>query len=68
MSECDDRVEQVMESLAAYSAITDTDVNEVALANLSSVMEHLDAPAQPHSQLSIYHLRPLKAICYMGSK
>ena len=38
-----DRIEQIIESLAAYSAVTDTDVNEVALAKLLSVLQRLDA-------------------------
>ncbi|XP_078029680.1 uncharacterized protein LOC144466496 [Epinephelus lanceolatus] len=42
-SDARDQVEQVIESLAAYSAVTDSEVNEVALANLSSVLERLDA-------------------------
>lgn len=36
-----DRVEQIMENLAEYSAITDTDVNQVATENLSSVLDNV---------------------------
>ena len=42
-SDARDRVEQVTESLAAYSAVTDVHINEVAIVNLSSVLERLDA-------------------------
>ena len=37
------RVEQVTESLAACSAVTDLHINEVAIVNLCSVLERLDA-------------------------
>ena len=36
------RLEQIIENFAAYSAVTDTYVNEVALANLLSVFQRLD--------------------------
>lgn len=42
-SDARDRLEQIIESLAAYSAFTDTNVNEVALAKLLSVLQRLDA-------------------------
>ncbi|MEQ2290077.1 hypothetical protein AMECASPLE_039694 [Ameca splendens] len=42
-SDARDRVEQVMETLAAYSAVIDLNINEVAIVNLRSVLERLDA-------------------------
>ena len=41
-SDSHDRLEQIIENFAAYSAVTDTYVNEVALANLLSVFQRLD--------------------------
>lgn len=46
VSESGARLEQIIESLAAYSAVTDTSVNGVALANLRTVpFQRLDAVA-----------------------
>jgi len=42
-SDSRDRLEQITENLAAYSAVTDTDVSEAARANLLSVLQRLDA-------------------------
>ncbi len=38
-----ERFEEILESLAAYSAATDTDINAVAVANLFSVLQRLEA-------------------------
>ena len=42
-SDARERLELIMESLAAYSAFTDTDVDEVALDNLLSAHQQLDS-------------------------
>ena len=41
-SDARDRIEHILESLVALSAITDTEANEFALANLLSVLRQLD--------------------------
>ena len=43
-SDVHDRVSMLMENLAEYSAITDSEVNEVTAASLSAVMELVAAP------------------------
>jgi len=58
-SDARDRVEEVTESLAAYSAVADLHINEVAIVNLCSVLEWLGCCAASNGTRTTNHQHPV---------